>query len=83
MKMSSQLLVAALTVTALSAGTAQAAGLPAQDLTARGTAQLPADVSARDCVQGGGMIIVAASGDGANSFTKRCQGGTHDGETIT
>jgi hypothetical protein len=83
MKRSSQLLGVALTVSALSAGAAQAAVLPAHDPTARSTAQAPADVLARECLQGGGLVIIAANGDGANSFTKRCRGGTHDGESIT
>ncbi len=39
-------------------------------------------MTALECVRGGGMIIVAAEGQGTGAFTKRCQGGTHDGETI-
>ncbi|MFD8308569.1 hypothetical protein ACFV29_40580 [Streptomyces sp. NPDC059690] len=48
---------------------------------AAGPAQAAADISAQDCVRGGGVIIINAVGDGA--FTKYCEGGTHDGETIT
>ncbi|MEU3252270.1 hypothetical protein [Streptomyces sp. NPDC006997] len=42
-----------------------------------------AAVSANDCVQGGGVIIVSAVEGGTDSFTQRCVGGLHDGETIT
>lgn len=41
----------------------------------------PVDVTASECLRGGGMIIVAADGEGG-AFTQRCQGGVHDGETI-
>jgi hypothetical protein len=42
----------------------------------------PADVTASQCIAGGGMIIISAVGDGSHSFTKRCEGGVHDGETV-
>jgi hypothetical protein len=45
-------------------------------------ATLPADVTASQCVAGGGMIIISAVGDGAQGYTKRCMGGVHDGETV-
>ncbi|MGW0331481.1 hypothetical protein ACWD0J_06285 [Streptomyces sp. NPDC003011] len=83
MNVSPHVLAAALTVAVLSAGSAQAAGPPAHGPAGRGAAHGPADISASDCVQGGGMIIVTADGAGTNSYTVRCQGGTHDGETIT
>ncbi|WP_247694596.1 hypothetical protein [Streptomyces sp. B93] len=41
----------------------------------------PVDVTASECLRGGGMIIVAADGEGG-AFTRRCRGGVHDGETI-
>ncbi|MFD0318952.1 hypothetical protein [Streptomyces flavalbus] len=62
-----QALAAALTVLALSAGPAHAA----------------ADVSAYECVQGGGVIVISAVEGSTDTFTKRCVGGLHDGETIT
>jgi hypothetical protein len=46
------------------------------------SAALPADVTASQCVAGGGMIIISAVGDGAQGYTKRCMGGVHDGETV-
>ncbi|MDL5205677.1 hypothetical protein [Streptomyces sp. ALI-76-A] len=82
MNVSPPVLAAALTVAALSAGSAHAAVPSAPGPTVRGAAHAPADISAAECVQGGGMIIVTADGQGANSYTVRCQGGTHDGETI-
>ncbi|WP_432057350.1 hypothetical protein [Streptomyces sp. bgisy022] len=42
----------------------------------------PADVSAGECVAGGGVIVVSAQGPGAQTFTMRCSGGVHDGETV-
>ncbi|MEV3972969.1 hypothetical protein AB0K68_33345 [Streptomyces sp. NPDC050698] len=45
-------------------------------------ATLPADVTAAQCVAGGGMIIISAVGDGTQGYTKRCMGGVHDGETV-
>jgi hypothetical protein len=42
----------------------------------------PADVTASQCIAGGGMIIISAVGDGSHGFTKRCEGGVHDGETV-
>jgi hypothetical protein len=50
---------------------------------AAGAARLPAEVTASECVQGGGVIIISVDGSGTGSFTKRCQGGTHDGESVT
>ncbi|MFF5966702.1 hypothetical protein ACFY64_23815 [Streptomyces collinus] len=43
---------------------------------------LPADVTASQCVAGGGMIVISAVGDGSPSYSKRCMGGVHDGETV-
>ncbi|MGW6646724.1 hypothetical protein C9J60_32825 [Streptomyces sp. A244] len=45
-------------------------------------AALPADVTASQCVAGGGMIVISAEGDGSPSYSKRCMGGIHDGETV-
>ncbi|MEU6914204.1 hypothetical protein [Streptomyces olindensis] len=42
----------------------------------------PADVTASQCIAGGGMIIISAVGNGSPSYTKRCQGGIHDGQTV-
>ncbi|MER7406162.1 hypothetical protein ABT373_27720 [Streptomyces sp. NPDC000070] len=42
----------------------------------------PADVTASQCTAGGGMIIISAVGDGSHSYTKRCMGGIHEGETV-
>ncbi|MFF7452424.1 MULTISPECIES: hypothetical protein [unclassified Streptomyces] len=44
-------------------------------------AALPADVTASQCIAGGGMIIISAVGDGS-PWTKRCMGGIHDGQTV-
>ncbi|MFV0132163.1 hypothetical protein ACLGIH_02675 [Streptomyces sp. HMX87] len=78
MNKSSCALVAALAV-------AVAFPVPADAAPAReslGVAHAPADVTALECLRGGGMLIVAADGSGPGGFTKRCQGGTHDGETV-
>ncbi|MFI0269457.1 hypothetical protein [Streptomyces luteogriseus] len=45
-------------------------------------AALPADVTASQCVAGGGMIVISAVGDGSQGYTKRCMGGVHDGQTV-
>ncbi|WP_395570651.1 hypothetical protein [Streptomyces sp. BK79] len=50
---------------------------------AAGPVRLPAEVTAGECIRGGGLIIISVDGSGTGSFTKRCQGGTHDGETVT
>jgi hypothetical protein len=57
------------------------ASAAAQDLP-QGAAGAPLDVTAGECVQGGGMIIIIADGTAPGGFSKTCQGGTHDGETI-
>ncbi|MGI5391225.1 hypothetical protein [Streptomyces sp. CA-251251] len=75
---------AALTLAVLCAapaGAAPARALPADSGAPRAT-RLPGDVTATQCVQGGGVIIVSVDGTGTGTFTKRCQGGTHDGETV-
>ncbi|PPS86251.1 hypothetical protein [Streptomyces sp. MH60] len=41
------------------------------------------DVTATACIEGGGVIVISADGDGTGSFTALCQGGTHDGQTVT
>ncbi|MEU6474170.1 hypothetical protein ACF09Y_27865 [Streptomyces massasporeus] len=43
---------------------------------------LPADVTAGQCIAGGGMIVISAVGDGSQGYTKRCMGGVHDGQTV-
>ncbi|MGW8063732.1 hypothetical protein ACVV2G_15995 [Streptomyces ziwulingensis] len=84
MRESSWAAVAALTVSILCVVPAEAAvprSGPA-DTAALRSARLPGDVTAAQCIQGGGVIIVSVDGTGAGTFTKRCQGGTHDGETV-
>ncbi|CAL9617973.1 hypothetical protein [Streptomyces sp. enrichment culture] len=51
-------------------------------LCAPAVAAAPADVSARECIAGGGVIVVSAQGPGAQTFTMHCSGGVHDGETV-
>ncbi|MEJ1202690.1 MULTISPECIES: hypothetical protein [unclassified Streptomyces] len=75
MRKSSWAAVAALALSVLSAAPAEAAVSRA--------VHLPVDVTATECIQGGGVIIISVDGSGTGSFTKRCQGGTHDGETVT
>ncbi|MFC8143963.1 hypothetical protein ACFUKV_19865 [Streptomyces paradoxus] len=43
---------------------------------------LPADVTASQCIAGGGSVVISAVGDGSQAYTKRCMGGVHDGETV-
>ncbi|WP_086565384.1 hypothetical protein [Streptomyces africanus] len=45
-------------------------------------ADRPADVTASQCIAGGGAVIISAVGDEWQSYTKRCMGGVHDGETV-
>ncbi|MEU4659571.1 hypothetical protein AB0G32_37525 [Streptomyces sp. NPDC023723] len=45
-----------------------------------GTARVPADVTATECLRGGGLLLVLWDGQGG--WLKQCQGGTHDGETV-
>ncbi|MFE5262210.1 hypothetical protein [Streptomyces coelicoflavus] len=75
MRKSSCTVIAALAVWALGATGAQAAVLRVPDL--------PGEVTATECIEGGGVIIISADGDGTGSFTTLCRGGTHDGQTIT
>ncbi|MGC0387162.1 hypothetical protein RKD32_006898 [Streptomyces sp. SAI-195] len=44
---------------------------------------VPGEVTATECIQGGGVIVISADGDGTGSFTTICQGGVHDGQAIT
>ncbi|KAF2775648.1 hypothetical protein ACFWQ6_27350 [Streptomyces coelicoflavus] len=75
MRKSSCTVIAALAVWALSAAGAEAAVLRVPDL--------PGEVTATECIQGGGVIIISADGDGTGSFTTLCRGGIHDGQTVT
>ncbi|CAL9669200.1 hypothetical protein [Streptomyces sp. enrichment culture] len=75
MRKSSCTLLAALAVSVLCATGAQASGPRA--------ASLPGEVTASECIRGGGVIVISADGDGTGSFTSLCRGGTHDGQTIT
>ncbi|MDG9689008.1 hypothetical protein CJI59_22215 [Streptomyces sp. Alain-F2R5] len=75
MRKSTWAVVAAMTVPVLCAA-------PAGAFAPR-TAHLPADVTATECVQGGGVVIISVDQSGTGSFTKRCQGGVHDGESVT
>jgi hypothetical protein len=77
MRKSTWAVVAALTVPVLCAAPAEAS------VSVSRTASLPADVTATECVQGGGVIIISVDQSGTGSFTKRCQGGVHDGESVT
>ncbi|MEU9554027.1 hypothetical protein [Streptomyces fumanus] len=44
-------------------------------------AAAPGDVTATECLRGGGLLVIAADGpDG--TLTKHCRGGSHDGETV-
>jgi hypothetical protein len=84
MRESSWSVIAALTLAVLCAAPAEAAvtrALAADSGALRAT-RLPSDVTATQCIQGGGVIIVSVDGTGTGTFTKRCQGGTHDGETV-
>ncbi|MFF5313802.1 hypothetical protein [Streptomyces massasporeus] len=58
------------------------AALAASALAVPVTAALPADVTAGQCIAGGGMIVISAAGDGSQGYTKRCMGGVHDGRTV-
>ncbi|MDQ0710955.1 hypothetical protein QFZ55_000407 [Streptomyces luteogriseus] len=42
----------------------------------------PADVTASQCIAGGGMIVISAVGDVSQGYTKRRMGGVHDGQTV-
>ncbi|MEV8127412.1 hypothetical protein AB0P07_25555 [Streptomyces sp. NPDC085944] len=57
-----------------------AAGAGAAELGAPG---LLRQVTATECIEGGGVIIISADGDGTGSFTTLCRGGIHDGQTVT
>ena len=48
-----------------------------------GAPGLPGEVTATECIEGGGVIIISADGDGTGAFTTLCRGGTHDGQTVT
>ncbi|MFA3878176.1 hypothetical protein ABS735_31765 [Streptomyces sp. MMCC 100] len=74
MRKSSCTVITALAVWVLCAAGAEAAVLRSPDL--------PGEVTATECIQGGGVIIISADGEGADSFTKLCRGGIHDGQTI-
>ncbi|AKZ59923.1 putative secreted protein [Streptomyces ambofaciens ATCC 23877] len=83
MRESSWSVIAALTLSVLCAAPAGAAARAVQaDSGALRVARLPSEVTATQCVQGGGVIIVSVDESGTGTFTKRCQGGTHDGETV-
>ncbi|MFL9653126.1 hypothetical protein ACJ7VE_05325 [Streptomyces sp. PB17] len=75
MRKSSCTVIAALAVSVLCA-TGVRASVPR-------AAGLPGEVSASECIAGGGVIVISADGDGTGSFTSLCRGGTHDGQTIT
>ncbi|GAA2573693.1 MULTISPECIES: hypothetical protein [Streptomyces] len=75
MRKSSWTAIAALAVSVLCAAGAQAAE--------RGAPARPGEVTATECVRGGGVIVISADGDGTGSFTRLCSGGAHDGQTVT
>ncbi|CAL9666160.1 hypothetical protein [Streptomyces sp. enrichment culture] len=66
---------AALAVSVLCAAWAQAA--------AAHVPYLPGDVTADECLRGGGLIVISADGEEPGSFTQVCRGGVHDGQTVT
>ncbi|CAL9342515.1 hypothetical protein SUDANB145_00295 [Streptomyces sp. enrichment culture] len=71
MHKSSCALVAALAVVLVfPVPSADAAALP----------RVPGDVTAVECLRGGGSLLV--EWDGQGGFTRRCQGGVHDGEAL-
>lgn len=43
----------------------------------------PRDVTADECLRGGGLIVVSADGEQPGSFTRLCRGGVHDGQSVT
>jgi hypothetical protein len=45
--------------------------------------RLSGDVTATECVRGGGVLVIPAGGEGAGPVSTRCRGGTHDGQAIT
>ncbi|MFG2679554.1 hypothetical protein [Streptomyces sp. NPDC048392] len=75
MRKSSWAVSAALAVSLLCAVPAQAAAPRAP--------YAPGDVTADECLRGGGLIIISADGEGTGAFTARCRGGVHDGQIIT
>lgn len=85
-KLSPAIVVGALTTALwLAASLVQAAAsvarVPSRASAAGSGTQVFADISAQECVRGGGLVIINAVGDG--TYTKYCEGGAHDGETIT
>ncbi|MFD5653883.1 MULTISPECIES: hypothetical protein [unclassified Streptomyces] len=75
MRKSSCTVVAALALSVLGAAGAQASVPRAPSVAS--------DVTATECLQGGGGIVITADGTGTGSLTAVCRGGTHDGQTIT
>ncbi|MCM1938142.1 hypothetical protein NC239_07900 [Streptomyces sp. G3] len=75
MRKSSCTVVAAVALWILCAAGAEAAEPGAPGLLGK--------VTATECIEGGGVIIISAAGDGTGSFTTLCRGGAHDGQTIT
>ncbi|MGG8340100.1 hypothetical protein ACQ87T_26375, partial [Streptomyces lividans] len=75
MRKSSCTVVAALALSVLGATGAEASAPRAPSVAS--------DVTASECLRGGGVIIISADGDGTGTFTKLCRGGIHDGQTIT
>jgi hypothetical protein len=81
MRKSSWASAVVLAVSVLCAAPVQASAAQGlSDAVGRGTARVPAGVTSSECVQGGGIIM--ADSAAPNGFSMRCQGGTHDGETI-
>ncbi|MBT2411284.1 hypothetical protein J7I94_12015 [Streptomyces sp. ISL-12] len=70
MHKSSCALVAALAV-------ALAFPVPSADAAA---VRVPGDVTAIECLEGGGSLLV--EWDGQGGFVRQCQGGVHDGEAL-
>jgi len=70
MRKSSCTVVAALALSVLGATGAEASA-----------PSVASDVTATECLQGGGGIVVTA--DGAGALTAFCRGGIHDGQIVT
>ncbi|MFD5285330.1 hypothetical protein [Streptomyces rubrogriseus] len=73
MRKSSCTVVAALALSVLGATGAEASAPRAPSVAS--------DVTATECLQGGGGIVVTA--DGAGALTAFCRGGIHDGQIVT
>ncbi|MEU0743292.1 hypothetical protein [Streptomyces sp. NPDC006134] len=81
MNKSSCVLLAALAASVLSAAPAVAAVAEVSDPARRGAVPAPGGVTAAECFQGGGALVIELD-RGTGSFVARCQGGVHDGRPV-